>query len=137
MCDNNMQDVSFEGNVVAGAPAGDQTVAVARVAPRPTVYSIPPINVWQWPGGPTTMTEPELGSEEFFSSDVARVNAAMRAAQQVRARLARMHVHVYSAASGAAPGTSGRTPRGAATNPHTLRHTSLHPAAHCCSSAWG
>ena len=83
-----VQDVAFEDNVVFGTPAGDQAVAIASDGKGDAVYARPQIRVWQWPGGPATLTQPPIATQSFLSGEVAPVIAALETARKVCA-----HVH--------------------------------------------
>ena len=77
-----VQGVSFDGNVVHGEPAGDRVVGVSSATPQ--VFASPQRQVWQWPGGPTTVTaSASSGTAKTLQNRVQRAVAAMRTAKKV------------------------------------------------------
>ena len=83
-----MQNVIAEDNVVLGAPAGDQAIAIAGGPNGTTAFSSPRRRVWQWPHGPFNETRPEEDEAETLISTVARPEL-----RQVQAVCFKMHAH--------------------------------------------
>ena len=75
--------VAFENNVVYGKPADDRAIAIASGGKGTAVYAVPPMRVWQWPGGPTTLTPPRNVTSAFAADEVVPVGAAWRTAEKV------------------------------------------------------
>lgn len=64
-----------------GEPAGPRVVAV--VANDTELYATPPIEVWQWPGGPPLLVDNNNSIAEFAVRRIARPE--LEVAQNVRA----------------------------------------------------
>ena len=67
-----MQNVTVEDNTINGAPAGDQTIAIAKHPRGAIALSSPRLRVWQWPNGPFNMTSEETEEAETLILTVAR-----------------------------------------------------------------
>lgn len=80
-------NVTLDDNTINGAPAGDQAIAIAKNPRGATAASSPRLRVWQWPGGPFTMTSAEVDETETLIMTVGRPE--LRDIQEVaeRARL--------------------------------------------------
>ena len=97
-----MQDVEFENTIKFGMPAGaSNNVAVALDTLREdeAVYAEPQLEVWQWPGGPTTLTQPLEDADSFLLDEVLRAfdagKIASRVCHHVHAKLFRHATHVF------------------------------------------
>ena len=69
-----MQNTTIEDNVVYGQPAGDQAVAISP--DRTEVFSSPRMTVWQWPDGPTVMSDAQTEIADAVITNVARPELA-------------------------------------------------------------
>lgn len=80
-----IQNVTLDDNTINGAPAGDQAIAIAKNPRGATAASSPRLRVWQWPGGPFTMTSAEVDETETLIMTVGRPE--LRDIQEVRSTM--------------------------------------------------